>query len=244
MRKQQGPPTRPALNGSSVNTANTSASPPSPIPYRRNTPVSTTTRRHGTAPNPADDIPYLVDAVPRFMTISADTSPATIRDIVLRVVGVEASLGTCARVRDEIIRRIETAAPHPGAPGVPQAVESDAYAEAEDPEVVLQNALRQMQQDEADAEAEAAAAREQRDRQDGLPPIAPGLVTPGQNPARGGARFTPTGPDEHSLTLTPIPSAGTMSNTDRPLRCPFCVNHRLLRTIKEAVEHMSTHVVV
>ncbi|KAK7997914.1 Alpha/Beta hydrolase protein [Apiospora arundinis] len=186
-------------------------------------------RRHGSAPNPADDIPYLVDAVPRFMTINQETSPAAIRDAVMRVVGVEASLGTCARVRDEIVRRIENpAAAHPAM----TAPEVDAFTD-EDPEVVLQNALRALQQEEADAEAEAAAVREERERQEsGLPPIA-GL---------SGARFTPQAPDE--LTLTPITSGGPISQSDRPLRCPFCVNHRMLRTIKEAVEHMSTHVVV
>jgi hypothetical protein len=206
-------------------------------------------RRHGNAPNPADDIPYLVDAVPRFMAISQETSPAAIRDAVLRVVGVEATLGTCARVRDEIIRRIEnpSAAPHPALtasnPGEP-----DVYGD-EDPEVVLQNALRALQQEEADAEAEAAAARDQRERQEqGLPPIAAdatALATPQQPVAhapRTSARFTPGTAEE--LTLTPISSGGPISNTDRPVRCPFCVNQRMLRTIKEAVEHMSTHVVV
>ncbi|EMR69460.1 putative centromere binding protein b protein [Eutypa lata UCREL1] len=214
-------------------------------------------RRHGSAPNPAEDIPYLVDAVPRFMTISPETSPAAIRDAVLRVVGVEASLSTCARVRDEVIRRLENPSPHPlpppGFSGPPvNPGEADAYAD-EDPEVVLQNALRQMQQEEADAEAEAAAVREQRDRQDqGLHPLGGGLGTPTPaGPSNGRPpvpRYTPGGgpADEtnHSLTLTPISAGGPMSGLDRPLRCPFCVNQRMLRTIKEAVEHMSTHVVV
>ncbi|KAK9774697.1 putative HTH CENPB-type domain-containing protein [Seiridium cardinale] len=200
-------------------------------------------RRHGNAPNPADDIPYLVDAVPRFMTISQETSPAAIRDAVLRVVGVEATLGICARVRDEIIRRIENPGqPHPPLAGQPS--EPDAYVD-DDPEIVLQNALRALQQEEADAEAEAAAVRDERERQDqGLPPL-PGLQTPQQapaQPARSSARFTPATIEE--LTLTPISSGGPIAQNDRPLRCPFCVNQRMLRTIKEAVEHMSTHVVV
>lgn len=203
-------------------------------------------RRHGSAPNPADDIPYLIDAVPRFMTISAETSPTAIRDAVLRVVGVEASLTTCARVRDEVIRRVENPPPHPGLAGAPPtAAESDAFAETEDPEVVLQNALRQLQQDEANAEAEAAAVREQRDRQEhGLPHIAPGLATPVQGTSRSSARFAPAGPEENPLTLTPISSGQGTAGTDRPLRCPFCVNQRMLRSVKEAVEHMSTHVVI
>jgi len=242
-------------------------------------------RRHGTAPNPADDIPYLVDAVPRFMSISADVSPAAIRDAVQRVVGVEASLSTCARVRDEIVRRLENPQPpqtpqhqppsqqHHQNGGPPSGTSTAAngdntsmYAD-DDPEVVLQNALRALQQEEADAEAEAAQAREERDRVErGLPPLgtiagqayaqhAAAAVNAMSTPARAasasasGARFmpvapTPTGAVGSDLTLTPIPSETPVSATDRPVRCPFCVNNRMLRTIKEAVEHMSTHVVV
>lgn len=262
-------------------------------------------RRHGTAPNPADDINYLADAVPRFMTITADASPSTIRETVQRVVGVEASLATCARVRDEILRRLENpqAAPHPQPPnGHPGGADASMYAAAaadEDPEVVLQNALRALQQEEADAEAQAAAAREERERAErGLPPlgtiagqayaqhaaaavsaaistpVSAGRTSVGPPPASAGAgagggtgsaqRFiAPTPPHPGSsaagaagggsangagggddLTLTPIPSGGPVSANERPVRCPFCVNQRMLRTIKEAVEHLSTHVVV
>ncbi|KAK4134487.1 Homeodomain-like protein [Trichocladium antarcticum] len=230
-------------------------------------------RRHGTVSNLADDIPYLADAVPRFMDITADVSPAAIRDSLQRAVGVEASLAVCARVRDEIVRRLDNpqqSSPlqHPGHPDAPMYTD-------EDPEVVLQNALRAMQQEEADAEAQAAAAREERDRAErGLPPLgalagqayaqqaaaavnaistpisaarasvgppsgaAPRFIAPTPQPASAGSA---TGED---LALTPIPSGAPMSTIDRPVRCPFCVNQRMLRTIKEAVEHMSTHVVV
>jgi hypothetical protein len=165
----------------------------------------------------------------------------------------------------------------------------------EDPEVVLQNALRALQQEEADAEAQAAAEREARDRSErGLPPLGTiagqayaqqaaaavnAISTPvnaarasvGPPPSAGGGggggggnggtannsvappRFIaptpqPTGSAGSAagedLTLTPIPSGGPVSVTDRPVRCPFCLNQRMLRTIKEAVEHMSTHVIV
>lgn len=242
-------------------------------------------RRHGTVQNAADDIPYLVDAVPRFMNITPDVSPAAIRDAVQRVVGVEASLAVCARVRDEIVRRIDNPQPstpqqpHPNG-GHPPTGDTPMYTD-EDPEVVLQNALRALQQEEADAEAQAAAEREARDRSDrGLPPLgtiagqayaqqaaaavnaistpvsaarasvgpppsggtgsaAPRFIAPTPQPA--GSAGSANGED---LTLTPIPSGGPVSASDRPVRCPFCLNQRMLRTIKEAVEHMSTHVIV
>lgn len=268
-------------------------------------------RRHGTAPPPQDDIPYLVDTVPRFMSVIPETSPAAIREAVNRIVGVEPSLATCARVRDEIVRRMENpqlnhnghpnqaapeaaaaaaaaaagatgAAADPNSAGINGA--GDVYGE-EDPEIMLQNALHALQQEEAEAEAQAAADREARDREErGLAPLdaqtyaqqaaGAALATPVRNVAASGqppssssagppshhpqpqpqpqqqqqqqqpqAHFTPvTGGD--NLHLTPIQSDGPTSSTDRPQRCPFCINQRMLRTIKEAVEHMATHVVV
>lgn len=286
-------------------------------------------RRHGTAPPPQDDIPYLVDTVPRFMSVAPDTSPAAIREAVNRIVGVEPSLATCARVRDEIVRRMGNPPPPPPPPqpnnnqaatapapasagGTPpnnnddqahhaaaaaadQGLGGDVYGD-EDPEIVLQNALHALQQEEADAEAQAAAEREARDRAErGLPHLGAmsyaqqaagaALATPVRNgvaaghqtpvPAAGSSsssgqsqppqptpqppqsqpqqqqqqqassRFTPVaGGSSDELHLTPIPANGPISSTDRPQRCPFCVNQRMLRTIKEAVEHMATHVIV
>lgn len=237
-------------------------------------------RRHGQGVPPEEDIPYLVDAIQRFMNVSPETSPAAIRESVNRIVGVEPTLAVCARARDEIIRRLEN--PHLNANGqsnhavvdatghavVTGAAAGDAYGE-EDPEVILQNALHALQQEEADAEAQAAADREARDRLErGLPPAASSqlgasyaqqaagaaLATPVRGTVAGAggaggsssqphasARFSTTGDD---LNLTPIPANGPISTTDRPMRCPFCINQRMLRTIKEAVEHMATHVVV
>lgn len=256
-------------------------------------------RRHGTAPPPQDDIPYLVDTVPRFMSVIPETSPAAIREAVNRIVGVEPSLATCARVRDEIVRRMEhpqlnhngqsnQAAPEAAAAAAAAADPNnsnmnggtgDVYGD-EDPEIMLQNALHALQQEEAEAEAQAAADREARNREErGLAPLdaqtyaqqaaGAALATPVRNVAASGQRpgSSSTGPPSHqpqpqqhqqqaqqahftpvtggdNLNLTPIQSDGPTSSTDRPQRCPFCINQRMLRTIKEAVEHMATHVVV
>ncbi|KAL1843074.1 hypothetical protein VTJ49DRAFT_3209 [Mycothermus thermophilus] len=270
-------------------------------------------RRPGHLNNPADDIPYLVDAVNRFMNITPDISPAAIQDVVQRVIGVEPTLHICARVRDEIVRQmdgrqqqgagagagagaaagqqpVEPSTPqqqqqHQNGPGpaVPGSADASSLYADEDPEVVLQNALRALQQEEAAAEAAAAAEREARDRADrglGPAPMTVGGTTYTQqaaaavsaaratstgapatsssssatpsNPARflpaaatpAGQSGTAAGAGAEDLTLTPIPSGAPVSATERPVRCPFCLNQRMLRTIKEAVEHMSTHVIV
>lgn len=55
---------------------------------------------------------------------------------------------------------------------------------------------------------------------------AQGVVTPVMSDRTSGALRTPAGPAEP------------------PVRCPYCINHRWMRSIKDAVEHMSMHVVV
>ncbi|KYK59083.1 hypothetical protein DCS_00210 [Drechmeria coniospora] len=216
-------------------------------------------RRHGDGGmNPAEDIDYLADCVSRVMTIQSDTSPAAIKEQVLRAVGVEATLNTCALVRDEIIRRISAAngladtpsdgqSNHLALPGPPTSPppEQHMYAD-DDPEVVLQNALRQLQQEEMAAEEQAAAVREEREQQEraGMQSATNLLSTPGGRSSSDPRYATPTHDMAADLTLTPINSDAPVSSLDRPLRCPFCVNQRMLRTIREAVEHMSTHVIV
>jgi len=214
------------------------------------------------------------------MNITPEISPTAIRDTVQRIVGVEATLSTCAMVRDEIIRRMENpqAAVQQALNGAGQAALNGssadtamAFTDNDDPEAVLQNALRQLQQEEADAEADAAAVREERDRVDrGLPALGtiagqayaqhaaaavnamttPSRTSVGPGGISGPRYIAPTpangvnGSGGEDLNLTPIPSSAPVSVTDKPIKCPFCINQRMLRTIKEAVEHMTTHVVV
>jgi hypothetical protein len=202
----------------------------------------------------------------QFLTWCLFFSPA-----VQRIMGVEANLVTCARVRDEIVHRLQNPDAAGAADGQHSGADLSMYP-VEDPEVTLHNAIEALQQEEAAAEAEAAVVREERDRVErGLPLLnsaggmtnaayaqqaaAGALATP-VSASRAGAganstgRFATTpgsgqsGQAGDDLTLTPIPSGGPISVTDRPVRCPFCVNQRMLRTIKEAVEHLSTHVVV
>lgn len=200
--------------------------------------------------NPAEDIEYLADCVPRFMAIASDTSPTAIREQVLRVVGVEASLNVCALVREEILRRmannhlavVSPLATSTELSALPAPQPEPTYTE-DDPEVVLQNALRQLQQEEQAAEEQAAAVREERERAERAGLATTALVSPERG--QGDARYaTPSQDFSAELTLTPIHSETQLAQSDRPLRCPFCVNQRMLRSIKEAVEHLSTHVVV
>jgi hypothetical protein len=230
-------------------------------------------RRHGDGTaNVAEDIGYLADYVSRLFSVAPDTSPAAIREELLRAFGIEATLSACALARDEAIRRHSAPSDSipPSAPPLPLSetppvatgpLDQSTYAD-DDPEVVLQNALRQLQQEEAAAEEQAAVVREERERHDRAngsvhPPI---LSAPDGRASPVTRYATPTGPlaghpvghvepqgEVHGeLRIAPVSMADTAASaTDKQLvRCPFCVNQRMLRTTKEAVEHMSTHVVV
>jgi len=200
----------------------------------------------------AEDINYLAECLPRFMEVSQGTSPAAIREQIARGVGVEPSLGICALVRDEVIRRMsqQQSLPPPMSdtepPTLPPPQPEQSLYGGEDPDIVLQNALRQLQQEEDAAEQHAAAAREERERHERAALGHPMESTPDESHSVVG-RFTSP---EHEmgphpdLTLTPIQANQPMAEEEPPVRCPYCINQRMLRTIKEAVEHLSTHVVV
>ncbi|KAF5561031.1 CENP-B 1 [Fusarium mundagurra] len=213
-------------------------------------------RRHGDGGiNAAEDIGYLADCVPRYMSVAPDTSPAAVKEEIIRAVGIEPTLNTCALVRDEVVRRMtgppQQVPPPPlmmthDPPSIPPPQPDQPIYADDDPEVVLQNALRQLQQEEQAAEEQAAAVREERERAEraGLQPNS--ILTTPTVRATSVQRYTTTPAHEMTtnLTLTPITSEQPITQDDRPVRCPFCVNQRMLRSIKEAVEHLSTHVVV
>jgi hypothetical protein len=230
-------------------------------------------RRHGPASaddalNLGEDINYLAEHVPRFMNISAETSAPAIKESVMRVLGIESSVHTCALVRDEIVRRLAAGGQHqgdtsagavgdhdlldPSSGGDPMYVDDDggdhpahsAPDQVTNPELLLHEHIRLIQQEHEEAEANAAAVRAERDRAaTNDPQGGPGGVLSTPTPSRT-APGGPSGMQFASLALTPINASSPATSKEPPIRCPFCLNQRMLRTIKEAVEHMSTHVIV
>ncbi|TLD13747.1 uncharacterized protein PgNI_03795 [Pyricularia grisea] len=232
------------------------------------------------------DLPYLIDLIPRIMSLTSNTPPGVIQETIQRVVSLDVSLDNCTLIRDTALRgatsveqqsHMDIAA---AAAAVAAATTSDTHdrpsmsggsveGEEDDPELALQKALRQIQQQEEVSVVQGNSGEAQIDTC--LMPARNGvgtLVTSGfesqqqqqQHPHHQQVQQSPQQPQqisqqqngaallraEDDLKLTPIPSASApqLSGPERPVRCPFCVNTRMLRSIKEAVEHLSTHVVV
>ncbi|TLS28796.1 hypothetical protein PpBr36_01215 [Pyricularia pennisetigena] len=244
------------------------------------------TASHGQDGNSPDgnslDLPYLVDLIPRIMSLTSTTPPGVIQETIQRVVSLDVSLDNCALIRDTALRgaasveqqsHMDIAA---AAAAVAAATTSDAHdrpsmsigsveGEEDDPELALQKALRQIQQQEEASVVQASSSETQIDAclmppRNGVGTLVTGGFEPHQQQHHHQIQQSPPQPQqisqqqhgtallraEDDLKLTPIPSASApqLSGPERPVRCPFCVNTRMLRSIKEAVEHLSTHVVV
>ncbi|KAK4663082.1 hypothetical protein QC763_600560 [Podospora pseudopauciseta] len=107
-----------------------------------------------TLQNLGDDIPYLAENLPRYLNVNADLPPVTVMEYLQRFLGVMTTLEVCERVKEEVLRRQHNPSPD-GGPGTPNnnpmggnAENTGIFHSEEDPEVVLQNALRVYQQQE------------------------------------------------------------------------------------------------
>lgn len=218
--------------------------------------------------NPAEDISYLADCVPRFLVVAHDTSPGAIREHILRVIGVEASLTTCALVRDEILHRSteaqNIAAQQTMLDGSVDHAQAEPHYVEDDAETVLQNALQELQESERAAEDHAASVREQRNnpqqqQQQHQAPTQQQSQPQQQQQDQNSVGMHHSMDDETKgipnstyataeLALASIPGPPPppppQPVSEEPIRCPYCRNVKMLRSIKLAVEHMSTHVEV
>jgi len=172
------------------------------------------------ARNSASRLPFLMEILPRLMNVTKETTPVDIRDCLMREYGAEVHLQQCRRAKTEILKK--------------QAAEEGDSGD-----------MGQQQQQQQDQDMRGGQGMD-------------GLGSDGANDGGqqlfGDMNATPN-QSPHPFTLhtatgvvTPvIPNRSAQAlNTvgEAPVRCPYCINHRWMRSIKDAVEHMSMHVVV
>jgi hypothetical protein len=169
--------------------------------------------------NSASRLPFLLDILPRLMNITKQTTPVEIRECLLREYGAEVHLQQCRRAKTEILKQ--------------------RAAEAERAENMGQQ------------QAQSMGGRQNQQSMDGMGREAPNDA----NQQLFGDMNVSPNHSPHPFTLHTAQGVVTPVMTDRstnalrttgepPVRCPYCINHRWMRSIKDAVEHMSMHVVV
>lgn len=189
-------------------------------------PVETRPRDHGGHPgiipvlpkvqrNSASRLPFLMEILPKLMIITKETTPIEIRECLLREYGAEVHLQQCRRAKTEILKK----------QNAPQ--DSNGQMQQQDQDMRSQPTLDGMGSDSAN-DANQQLFGDMNTSPNPSPHPFPLHAAPGM--------VTPIMPDRSTAALRTVGEA--------PVRCPFCINHRWMRSIKDAVEHMSMHVVV
>lgn len=169
--------------------------------------------------NSASRLPFLLDILPRLMNITKQTTPMEIRECLLREYGAEVHLQQCRRAKTEILKQ--------------------RVAEVDEGQDMGQQQRQSMGGQQSQQRMDGMGNERANDANQQL--FGDMNVSPHHSP--------------HAFTLHTAQGVVTPVMTDRstaalrtvgeaPVRCPYCINHRWMRSIKDAVEHMSMHVVV
>lgn len=180
--------------------------------------------------NSASRLPFLMEILPRLMNITKETTPVEIRECLLREYGAEVHLQQCRRAKTEILKKLSSEEEEMGQQQ-PQQVPSQPQAHV--PE--MRPPPQQQQSLDGISEANDASQQLFGDMNSNM------NATPNQSPHpftlhSASGVVTPVMPNRSAAALQTVGEA--------PVRCPYCINHRWMKSIKDAVEHMSMHVVV
>merc|ERR1712093_198750 len=184
--------------------------------------------------NSASRLPFLMEILPRLMRIDKDTTPVDIRECLLREYGAEVHLQQCRRAKTEILKK------------------RAEQGESENQGVEAGGSLDGIGSQDGEASTNLFGGDLHSTPNQNNASVNGG---PGMNGNLGpGGPVGGPGPDQdfqlHTASGVVIPQVPRRSEaalnavSGQAVRCPFCINHRWMRTVKEAVEHMSMHVVV
>lgn len=173
--------------------------------------------------NSASRLPFLMDILPKLMNITKETTPVEIRECLLREYGAEVHLQQCRRAKTEILKK-QTVGSSEGPEMQPQQQQAQ--------DMRNQDIRSQPTLDGMGSETANDSNQQLFGDMNSTPHQSPHPFT--LHTATG--VVTPAAPDRSSSALRTVGEA--------PVRCPYCLNHRWMRSIKDAVEHMSMHVVV
>lgn len=176
--------------------------------------------------NSASRLPFLMEILPRLMNISKETTPVEIRECLLREYGAEVHLQQCRRAKTEILKKRQQESGEGSQEGMQQQPQDMRQGQSLDglgSEAGGDGNSQMFGDMNASAMSVNGNGNPQGSPQDFQLHTASGVVIP-QVPTRREAALNAVG--------------------EQPVRCPYCINHRWMRSIKDAVEHMSMHVVV
>lgn len=244
--------------------------------------------------NSASRLPFLMEILPRLMTITKETTPVEIRDVLMREYSAEVHLQQCRRAKTEILKKQSgegqdvqdpnhpsSAGEHSVTPGGrsmapqqggPPQMSQQQQSQRQHPSQQNQHAQRGMLQQQQQAQLDGLG-HDSGNESAGASMFAELTSNPNASPhptfvmhtGPGGGVVVPRSPSNRSagpplgsaqmggpmgappmMAPSPVGSHGVNTGPhgmEQPVRCPYCINARWLRSIKDAVDHMSMHVV-
>lgn len=183
--------------------------------------------------NSASRLPFLMNILPQLMSISKDTTPMEIRECLLREYGAEVHLQQCRRAKTEILKKRETdgsETPVQGQNGHNQRPGTSHRTGSLDMGSESTNEPSQQLFGDMNGNPNVNGNSNRNSN-----------TTPNQSPhpftlhAANGV-VAPVVQDRGTAALRAV--------SEPPIKCPYCINSRWMSSIKDAVEHMSMHVVV
>ncbi|KAF7869681.1 hypothetical protein EAF04_004465 [Stromatinia cepivora] len=222
--------------------------------------------------NSASRLPFLMGILPKLMTITKETTPVEIRDCLMREFGAEVHLQQCRRAKTEILKKAGSGdeggsgqgggssegtvgsgsgsgigtGSGSGSGGGNNGKGGIQGSNNIPPNQILfpdiNNHPNATNNPVNTSINNGASAPQNSNRVD--PPIPPPT-----NATRTGSSGSPQQPFIlHTAQGIVAPAISERNESalmqEQPIRCPYCINQRWMRSIKDAVEHMSMHVVV
>jgi hypothetical protein len=190
--------------------------------------------------NSASRLPFLMEILPRLMNIQKETTPMEIRECLLREYGAEVHLQQCRRAKTEILKKR-------GADGPETPVQGQNNHNTHNNPHNNHSQPADSSHRNASLDMGSESTNEASNQ----------LFGDMNGNGNRNNVTTPNGPNQspHPFTLhaangvvAPVvpdrSTAALRAVGEQPMKCPYCINLRWMTSIKDAVEHMSMHVVV
>ncbi|KAF7945802.1 uncharacterized protein EAE97_004840 [Botrytis byssoidea] len=221
--------------------------------------------------NSASRLPFLMGILPKLMTITKDTAPVEIRDRMMREFGAEVHLQQCRRAKTEILKKAGsrdessggqgdglgsdgTISGNGSGSGGGGGSENNGNAMQGNNNMPQNQVLFSDMNNHGNGNGNGTNNKVNTPMNNGGPTNqnANRVETPiPLNTNRAGSSGSPQQPftlhTAQRIVAPAIPEQNEnslMQVGEQPIRCPYCINQRWMRSIKDAVEHMSMHVVV
>ncbi|KAH6676362.1 hypothetical protein B0J14DRAFT_352888 [Halenospora varia] len=172
--------------------------------------------------NSASRLPFLMEILPRLMNITKETTPMEIRECLLREYGAEK---------------------REGGDGGATNTKSVPPSNNQNQDTNRQSSMDGMGSSDSATEASQQMFGDMNGNthvnQNGAPDFKDSPGQPSPHP------FTLHAAQGVVMPVVQNKSSAALSAVgEQPVKCPYCINHRWMKSIKDAVEHMSMHVVV